>query len=99
MCIIIHHILSLISVICLFQILASDVNERNRAECAKATEPLIKAVEGLTTFASSPQFASTPAKISTQARVAQEPIIAVSLSLHVHVRGSSWLKRSRHIVM
>ena len=59
--------------------LASDVSEKNRMECAKATEPLVKAVEGLTTFASSPQFASTPAKISTQARVAQEPIIAVSI--------------------
>ncbi len=55
------------------------MSEKNRLECAKATEPLVKAVEGLTTFASSPQFASIPAKISTKARVAQEPIVAVSI--------------------
>jgi talin len=57
------------------KVLAADVNDENRNKCAAATKPLIEAVEGLTTFASSPQFASTPAKISAQARKAQEPII------------------------
>ena len=59
------------------QILAGNVNDENRQACARATKPLIIAVEGLTTFASSPQFSSIPAKISSQARVAQEPIINV----------------------
>ena len=41
----------------------------NRNECAKATEPLLEAVDSLVTYASSPEFASVPAKISKQVTV------------------------------
>ena len=59
------------------QALAGNLSEENRQACAETTQPLVEAVEALTTFASSPQFASTPAKISAQARLAQTPIIEV----------------------
>ena len=64
------------------QALAGNLSEENRQACAETTQPLVEAVEALTTFASSPQFASTPAKISAQARLAQTPII--------EVRGRVW---------
>jgi talin len=54
--------------------LDQDYSQRNRDNCAAATQPLIEAVENLCTFANSPDFASIPAKISPTARQAQEPI-------------------------
>ena len=54
--------------------LDQDYSQRNRDNCAAATQPLIEAVENLCTFANSPDFASIPAKISPVARQAQEPI-------------------------
>jgi talin len=54
--------------------LDQDYSQRNRDNCAAATQPLIEAVENLCTFANSPDFASIPAKISQTARQAQEPI-------------------------
>ena len=50
--------------VCLSQELDSDFNDQNRRNCADAAQPLIEAIDELTTFASSPQFASVPAKIS-----------------------------------
>ncbi len=64
-----------------FQVLDSDFTEGNRLKCAAAAKPLIKAVEDLNTFASSPEFASIPAKISPKARKAQEPIVAAGLAM------------------
>ncbi|RUS77310.1 hypothetical protein EGW08_014937, partial [Elysia chlorotica] len=54
--------------------LDQDFTDENRQKCAEAAKPLIRAVDELTTFASSPEFASKPAKVSAQARKAQEPI-------------------------
>lgn len=50
------------------QALDIDFTEENRQQCAAAADPLIRAVDELTTFASSPEFASVPAKISHQVR-------------------------------
>ena len=46
------------------QELDSDFSEENRRHCADAAQPLIEAIDELTTFASSPEFTSVPAKIS-----------------------------------
>ncbi|CAI9742944.1 talin-1-like isoform X1 [Octopus vulgaris] len=58
-----------------------DFTEENRQNCAKAAVPLLKAVDELTCFASSPDFASVPAKISTEAQKAQEPITLAGMSM------------------
>ncbi|XP_064596457.1 talin-1-like [Liolophura sinensis] len=58
-----------------------DFTEENRQQCAAAADPLIRAVDELTTFASSPEFASVPAKISHQARQAQVPITKAGISM------------------
>ncbi|KAK7790683.1 hypothetical protein R5R35_008203 [Gryllus longicercus] len=54
--------------------LDADYSEQNRQACGAATQPLLEAVEGLCTFAASPEFASQPARIAVAARAAQEPI-------------------------
>ena len=59
--------------------LDQDYSQRNRDNCAAATQPLIEAVENLCTFANSPDFASVPAKISPNARQAQEPITSAGV--------------------
>ena len=41
-------------------------DERKRADCSKATEPLADAVQSLYQFALSPEFASVPGKISEE---------------------------------
>ncbi|XP_041355718.1 talin-1-like [Gigantopelta aegis] len=61
--------------------LDSDFTDSNRRLCADAARPLIRAVDELTTFASSPDFASKPAKISIQARKAQEPIASAGKAM------------------
>ena len=48
----------------LYQALAGNPNEENRAVCSAATGPLMEAVDELVTFSSSPEFASVPAQIS-----------------------------------
>lgn len=55
--------------------LDADYSDVNRERCAKATRPLLDAVENLCMYASSPEFVTVPAKISIQARNAQEPIV------------------------
>ncbi|XP_033109397.1 talin-1-like isoform X3 [Anneissia japonica] len=55
--------------------LDGNFSEDNRQKCAASTKPLLEAVDGLVTFASSPEFASVPAEITPQAREAMEPII------------------------
>ncbi|KAK4020002.1 hypothetical protein OUZ56_001999 [Daphnia magna] len=61
--------------------LDQDYSQRNRDNCAAATQPLIEAVENLCTFANSPDFASIPAKISPTARQSQEPITSAGKSI------------------
>ena len=51
-----------------FQVLASDMSDKNREACAAATKPLIDSVESLTAYALSPEFAPVPAKISDEVR-------------------------------
>lgn len=63
------------------KMLDQEYNERNRENTARATKPLLEAVENLCTFAGSPEFASQPAKISIAARAAQEPITAAGHSI------------------
>ncbi|GAB1607177.1 talin-1-like isoform X1 [Argonauta hians] len=58
-----------------------DFTEENRQNCARAAVPLLKAVDELTCFASSPDFASVPAKISSEAQKAQEPITSAGMSM------------------
>ncbi|XP_071942853.1 talin-1-like isoform X3 [Antedon mediterranea] len=55
--------------------LDGNFSEDNRQKCVASTKPLLEAVDGLVTFASSPEFASVPAEITPQAREAMEPII------------------------
>lgn len=61
--------------------LDQDYSETNREKCARATKPLLDAVDNLCTFASSPEFASQPAKISIAARAAQEPITSAGKAI------------------
>lgn len=68
--------------------LDQDYSQRNRDNCAAATQPLIEAVENLCTFANSPDFASIPAKISPVARQAQEPITSAGIHLRLLEKGS-----------
>jgi talin len=64
--------------------LDQDYSQRNRDNCAAATQPLIEAVENLCTFANSPDFASIPAKISPVARQAQEPITSAGIFIIIY---------------
>ena len=48
------------------QALDGDFSNENRERCRVATNPLIEAVENLSTFASNPEFASIPAQISNE---------------------------------
>lgn len=61
--------------------LDSNFTEENRQKCAEAAMPLIKAVDELTCFASSPDFATVPAKISPEAQKAQEPITSAGVAM------------------
>ncbi|XP_049847483.1 talin-1 isoform X1 [Schistocerca gregaria] len=61
--------------------LDQDYSESNRDCCARATRPLLEAVDSLCTFASSPEFASQPAKIGAVARRAQEPVTSAARSI------------------
>uniref|UniRef100_A0A7M5V5A6 Talin n=1 Tax=Clytia hemisphaerica TaxID=252671 RepID=A0A7M5V5A6_9CNID len=63
------------------KVYAANMTPDNRNECAKATEPLLEAVDSLVTYASSPEFASVPAKISKQAKAAQYPLIMSGKSM------------------
>jgi talin len=83
--------------------LDQDYSQRNRDNCAAATQPLIGVVENLCTFVNSPDFASIPAKISPTACQAQEPITSagkiifkclakfflIFISLYVFIPGKS----------
>ena len=51
------------------QALDNNFTDENRQKCAEAARPLVKAVEELTTFASSPEFATKQAKISPKVRI------------------------------
>lgn len=58
-----------------------EYSEKNKKKCVHATKPLLKAVNDLCIFASSPEFISQPAKISDAARNTQEPIITAGKSI------------------
>jgi talin len=55
--------------------LATNPSPAARNACAKASAPLIDAVESLVTFSSSPEFAASPAKISPIALASQRPVV------------------------
>ncbi|XP_060932073.1 talin-2 [Limanda limanda] len=61
--------------------LDGDFSEDNRSRCRVATNPLLEAVENLSTFASNPEFASIPAQISNEGSAAQEPIVRSARSM------------------
>ncbi|XP_062403935.1 talin-2 [Sardina pilchardus] len=61
--------------------LDGDFSNENRERCRVATNPLIEAVENLSTFASNPEFASIPAQISNEGSAAQEPILRSARSM------------------
>ncbi|KAL1132788.1 hypothetical protein AAG570_010740 [Ranatra chinensis] len=50
-------------------------SEDNRKACAAATQPVLKAVESLVNFASSPEFAGESAVIGPSAHAAQLPVV------------------------
>lgn len=56
--------------------LDTDFSEANQRACATATQPLMAALDNLTTFAASPEFSGVRAQISQRGREAQRPIIA-----------------------
>ncbi|KAI3377752.1 hypothetical protein L3Q82_008894 [Scortum barcoo] len=77
--------------------LDGDFSEENRNKCRVATDPLIEAVENLTTFASNPEFASVPAQISNEGSAAQEPILHSARSM---LDSSTYLlKTARSLVI
>ncbi|XP_075906783.1 talin-2 [Nelusetta ayraudi] len=77
--------------------LDGDFSEENRNRCRVATDPLIEAVENLTTFASNPEFASVPAQISSEGTAAQEPILQSAYSM---LDSSTYLlKTARSLVI
>ncbi|XP_069564754.1 talin-2 isoform X2 [Brachyistius frenatus] len=61
--------------------LDGDFSEENRNRCRVATNPLLEAVENLSTFANNPEFASIPAQISNEGSAAQEPIVRSARSM------------------
>ncbi|ROL43860.1 Talin-2 [Anabarilius grahami] len=61
--------------------LDGDFSDENRERCRVATNPLIEAVDNLSTFASNPEFASIPAQISHEGSAAQEPILRSARSM------------------
>jgi talin len=63
------------------KVFASDMNDENRENTIKGSEPLIDAVDQLHNYASSAEFAAVPAKISSAAKAAQYPLIMSGKSL------------------
>ncbi|XP_039551194.1 talin-2 isoform X2 [Pimephales promelas] len=61
--------------------LDGDFSDENRERCRVATNPLIEAVDNLSTFASNPEFASIPAQISHEGSASQEPILCSARSM------------------
>nr|XP_033941244.1 talin-2 isoform X2 [Pseudochaenichthys georgianus] len=58
-----------------------DFSEDNRNRCRVATNPLLEAVENLSTFSNNPEFASIPAQISHEGSASQEPIVRSARSM------------------
>ena len=89
--------LILLLVLFLAKTLAGDISDENRRACAESSEPLLKAVDDLVTFASSSLFASSPAKFSAQAHEAQEPILQAGKN--VIKSSSSLLASAKNLAM
>lgn len=52
----------------------ADFTEENKRQCADITQPLLQALDNLSTFVANPEFAGMPARISGQGRASQVPI-------------------------
>lgn len=52
----------------------TDFTEDNKRQCAQITQPLLQALDNLSSFVANPEFAGVPARISHDGRSAQQPV-------------------------